>query len=94
MHPKSVEYKDQALTRTTIKLSNGAEESVFMPEGAKATKITLWSYTNVSTANRTSYWANVAGVPYTEENSVILAPTKTPRIRTRYRLTLLTLLMS
>lgn len=72
----NVEYKDQALTRTTIKLSNGAEESVFMPEGAKATKITLWSYTNVSTANRTSYWANVAGVPYTEENSVILAPTK------------------
>lgn len=72
----NVEYKDQSLTRTTIKLSNGAEESVFMPSGAKATKITLWSYTNVTTANRTSYWANVAGTAYTEENSVILAPTK------------------
>ncbi len=72
----NVEYNGQPLTRTTIKLSNGAEESVFMPEGAKATKITLWSYTNVATANRTSYWANVAGTAYTEENSVILAPTK------------------
>lgn len=72
----NVEYKDQSLTRTTIKLSNGAEESVFLPSGAKATKITLWSYTNVTTANRTSYWANVAGTAYTEENSVILAPTK------------------
>ncbi|MDE5948486.1 MAG: hypothetical protein K2G86_06860, partial [Prevotella sp.] len=72
----NVEYNGQSLTRTTIKLSNGAEESVFMPAGAKATKITLWSYTNVATANRTSYWANVAGTAYTEENSVILAPTK------------------
>ncbi len=72
----NVEYNGQTLTRTTIKLSNGAEESVFMPEGAKATKITLWSYTNVTTPNRTSYWSNVAGTAYTEENSVILAPTK------------------
>lgn len=72
----NVEYNGETLNRTTIKLSNGAEETVFMPEGAKATKITLWSYTNVSTPNRTSYWANVAGVDYKEENSVILAPTK------------------
>lgn len=72
----TVDYNDQKLSRTTIKLSNGAEESIFLPEGAKVTKMTLWSYTNVATANRTSYWANVAGVQYTEGNSVILAPTK------------------
>lgn len=72
----NVEYNGETLNRTTIKLSNGAEESIFLPEGAKVTKMTLWSYTNVTTANRTSYWANVAGVDYTEENSVILQSTK------------------
>ncbi len=72
----TVEYNGQSLSRTTIKCSNGAENSVFLPEGARATKIDLWSYTNVTTANRTSYWANVAGVDYTEENSTILAATK------------------
>lgn len=72
----NVEYNGETLNRTTIKLSNGAEESIFLPEGAKVTKMTLWSFTNVTTANRTSYWANVAGVDYTEENSVILQPTK------------------
>ena len=72
----TVVYNDQSLSRTTIKCSNGAENSVFLPEGARATKIDLWSYTNVATANRTSYWANVAGVDYTAENSTILAATK------------------
>ena len=72
----TVEYKDQSLSRTTIKCSNGAENSVFLPEGARATKIELWSYTNVTTANRTCYWANVAGVDYTEENATILASVK------------------
>ena len=72
----NVEYNGNTLTRTTIKCSNGAENTVFLPTKAKATKITLWSYTNVSTPNRTSYWANVAGVNYTEENSVILQASK------------------
>ena len=72
----NVEYKDASLTRTTIKCSNGAENSVFLPEGAYATKIDLWSYTNVTTANRTCYWANVGGVDYTEETATILAATK------------------
>ena len=72
----NVEYNGNTLSRTTIKCSNGAENTVFLPEKAKATKITLWSYTNVSTPNRTSYWANVAGVSYTKENSVILQASK------------------
>lgn len=72
----NVDYNGQTLNRTTIKCSNGAENTVFLPAGAKATKITLWSYTNVTTPNRVSYWASVGGVQYTEENSVILASTK------------------
>ena len=72
----NVEYGGQTISRTTIKCSNGAENTIFLPEKAKATRITLWSYTNVSTPNRTSYWAQVAGVNYTEENSVILQASK------------------
>ncbi len=74
----TVEYKDQQLSRTTIKCSNGAENSVFLPENAKATKITLWSYTNYEKEEepRTCYWANVAGVDYTAETTTVLNGTK------------------
>lgn len=71
----NVEYKDQTITRTTIKLSNGAEETVFMPKGAKATKMTLWSYNNkksTDTGLRPCYWANVAGTEYTAETATML----------------------
>ncbi len=72
----NVEYNGNTLNRTTIKCSNGAENTIFLPEDAKATKITLWSYTNVSTPNRTSYWVSVGGKEYTQEESVILQETK------------------
>ncbi len=72
----NVVYNGNTLTRTTIKCSNGAENTVFLPEDAVATKITLWSYTNVSTPNRTSYWRMVGGVEYSEEESVILQASK------------------
>ncbi len=74
----TVTYKDQQLSRTTIKCSNGAENSVFLPENAKATKITLWSYTNFTkdTEPRPCYWANVAGVDYTAETTTVLKGTK------------------
>ena len=72
----NVVYNGNTISRTTIKCSNGAENTIFLPNKAKATKITLWSYTNVSTPNRTSYWAHVGGVDYAEEQSVILQPSK------------------
>ena len=72
----NVEYNGNTISRTTIKCSNGAENTIFLPYQAKATKITLWSYTNVSTPNRTSYWAMVGGKTYTEAESVVLQPSK------------------
>jgi len=72
----NVVYNGNTINRTTIKCSNGAENTIFLPDRARATKITLWSYTNVSTPNRTSYWAHVGGVDYTEANSVILQASK------------------
>ena len=67
-----IPYKDELLERTAIKLSNGAQNTVFMPEGAKATKVTLYSITGTNSSNRTSYWKEVAGQAYTETTTTVL----------------------
>lgn len=64
-----IPYKDEVLDRTAIKLSNGAQNTVFMPEGAKATKVTFYSVTGTNASDRTSWWKEVAGVAYTEETA-------------------------
>ena len=61
-----IPYKDEVLDRTAIKLSNGAQNTVFMPTGAKATKVTFYSVTGTNSSDRTSWWKEVAGVTYTE----------------------------
>lgn len=68
----TLEYEGETIERTTIKLSNGAQNSLFLPSGAKATLITLWSYTNLDEANRTNYWKEVAGTEYTADEATIL----------------------
>lgn len=67
----NVEYGGNTLSRTTIKLSNGAQNIIYLPTDAKATKITFWSYTNKTNdgTNRTCYWAEVAGTTYTAETA-------------------------
>lgn len=73
----NVEYGGETVSRTTIKCSNGAVNSLFLPSDAKATKMTIWSYTNYTgTTPRTCYWASVAGVDYTEETTTVLKGTK------------------
>lgn len=77
-NPKmSVPYKNEVLLRTPIKCSNGAQNTVFMPEGAKATKVTLFSVVGTNASNRTSYWKEVAGVSYDETTTTVLDLTKT-----------------
>ena len=67
-----IPYKGETLERTAIKLSNGAQNTIFMPEGAKATKLTIYSITGTNSSNRTSYWKEVAGVSYTPETTTVL----------------------
>ena len=43
-----------------------------MPEGAKATKVILYSVTGTNASSRTSYWKEVAGVNYTETTTTVL----------------------
>ncbi len=68
-----IPYNGETLERTAIVLSNGAQNTVFMPSGAKATKMTLFSVrTDATTTTRTSYWKEVAGVSYTEQTSTLI----------------------
>ena len=48
------------IERTTIKLSNGAQNTMTLPAGMKATRITFYSVIN-SAAARTSYWGEFNG---------------------------------
>ena len=59
-------YDFDGIQRTGITLSNGAQNTIGLPEGAKATKITFWSIVGSNTSSRTSYWKEVAGQNYTE----------------------------
>lgn len=53
---------------TSIKLSNGAQNTVTMPEGKVATKVTFYSYVNKkrSETDRVNYWKEVAGIDYSD----------------------------
>lgn len=53
-----------------IKFSNGAQNTVTLPEGLVATKLTLYTTINKDEAtDRPCYWAEVAGVEYTLDNN-------------------------
>ncbi len=67
-----IPYKGDILERTAIKCSNGAQNAIMLPEGAKATKLTIYSITGTNASNRTSYWREVAGKTYTEANATLL----------------------
>ena len=57
----------------TMKLSNGAQNTLTMPEGCNVVKMTFYSYINkASTAEglRTSYWKEVAGETYDETTAL------------------------
>ena len=61
----------------TIKLSNGAGNTLFAPEGYVITKLTIYDYVNynANTATkdfRATYWKEVAGTEYTEADAVAL----------------------
>jgi autotransporter-associated beta strand protein len=67
-----IPYKGEILERTAIKCSNGAQNTVFMPSGAKATKLIIYSITGTNASSRTSYWKEVAGVSYDETTTTVL----------------------
>ena len=60
----------------SIKFSNGAQNTVTLPTGFVATKVTIYSTVNKDAAARTAYWKEVNGVAYTEETAKIMASFK------------------
>ena len=74
-----IPYNGEILERTAIKCSNGAQNSIFMPEGAKATKLVIYSITGTNSSSRTSWWKEVAGVNYTETTAPMLIDLDAPR---------------
>ena len=70
-------YEFDNVQRTGIKLSNGAQNTIVIPDGHKVTKITFWSIVGTNSNNRTSYWKEVAGQTYTEADGQIFDLTKT-----------------
>jgi len=62
---KSITIGDK--TYTTMKVSNGAQNTLTLPEGKVATGITFYSYVNKDEATeRPSYWKEVAGMQFDE----------------------------
>ena len=51
-------------TYKSIKVSNGAQNKLTMPEGKKAYKLEIYSYVNIDAENRNVYWAEVNGNTY------------------------------
>ncbi|MDE6648297.1 MAG: hypothetical protein K2K45_00005, partial [Muribaculaceae bacterium] len=54
----------------SIKLSNGAQNTLTLPEGYVATKLTIYSTINKDAAtDRPCYWKEVAGTTYTADDN-------------------------
>ncbi len=64
-------YEFDGTQRTGIKLSNGAQNTIVIPDGYKVTKVTFWSVVGTNSSSRTSYWKEVAGQTYTEADGQI-----------------------
>lgn len=62
---------DKIKEKTTIKLSNGAQNTMTLPEGMKATRVTFYSFINTD-PNRTSYWAEFNGTSTSSEDNPIV----------------------
>ncbi|MCH5309548.1 MAG: hypothetical protein J1E58_06750 [Prevotella sp.] len=58
-----------------IRLSNGAQNKLTLPDGFGATKMTLYSYRHTEGTNRTCYWKEINGIEYEESNAQILTNT-------------------
>lgn len=65
-------YTFDGTQRTNIKISNGAQVTVNLPENARATKLEIWSVVGTNSSNRTSYWKEVCGKTFTEADATIL----------------------
>ena len=65
-----ITYQDN--TYSSMKLSNGAQQTFTCPEGKKAVNVTFVSYINVDAPNRTPYWREINGTAIAEADATIM----------------------
>lgn len=70
-----VDFNGESLK--TIKVSNGAQNTMYLPTGKVATKLVFYSYVNYDKASkgndgRVSYWKEVDGTEYDETTATIM----------------------
>lgn len=70
-------YDFDGTARTGVKLSNGAQVAIRLPENARATKLIIYSVTGTNVSDRTSYWKEVAGKTYTQTTTTVLSHSAT-----------------
>ena len=58
-----------------IRLSNGAQNKLTLPDGFGATKMTLYSYRHTNSQNRPCYWKEINGTTYEQSDAQILTNT-------------------
>ena len=57
---------------TSTKVSNGAANTFYAPEGQKVYTFTIYSYVNIDAENRPPYWAQVGDNIYTADDATIM----------------------
>ena len=57
---------------TSTKVSNGAANTFYAPEGKKVYTFTIYSYVNIDAENRTPFWAQVGDKEYTADDANIM----------------------
>ena len=55
----------------TIKVSNGAQNKLILPEGKVTKKLILYSYVNAASEPANCYWKEVAGTTYSAEEATL-----------------------
>ncbi len=68
----SFTYNGSSMKQKTIKTSNGAMNTIYVPNGYEAIEMKIWSFTNKSETDRTNYWSHVGGIDYTPETTTVL----------------------
>ncbi len=70
LDPGNISFTIGGAEYKSIKFSNGAQNTVTLPEGYVATKVTFYTTINKDAAtDRACYWAEVAGVTYSADDN-------------------------
>lgn len=71
----AITYEGASYSKS-MKLSNGAQNTFYCPQGKVAKKVTFISCVNADAITKPAYWKEVAGVTYTEDTATLMQSAK------------------